>query len=34
MITKQENGKWLVDIRSDGRGSKRVRKTFNTKRES
>lgn len=34
MITKQENGKWLVDIRSEGRGSTRVRKTFSTKRES
>jgi len=34
MISKQENGKWLVDIRSEGRGSKRVRKTFETKREA
>ena len=34
MITKQENGKWLVDIRNEGRGSKRVRKSFDIKREA
>lgn len=34
MISRQENGKWLVDIRNNGRGSKRVRKNFETKREA
>ncbi len=34
MISKQENGKWLVDIRNDGRGSKRARKIFETKRQA
>jgi integrase len=34
MITKQEDGKWLVDIRLEGRGSKRARKKFTTQREA
>lgn len=34
MITKTDIGKWLVDIRADGRGSNRVRKTFDTQREA
>jgi len=34
MITKQADGKWLVDIRSDGRGSTRTRKKFDSQREA
>lgn len=34
MIKKLPSGKWQVDIRQDGRGSKRVRKSFDSKAEA
>lgn len=34
MIRKLPSGRWQVDIRRDGRGSKRIRKSFDTKAEA
>lgn len=34
MIKKQTNGRWLVDLWVNGRGSRRVRKLFDTKLEA
>lgn len=34
MIRKLPSGKWQVDLRTDGRGSKRIRKSFNSKAEA
>lgn len=34
MIKKLPSGRWQVDIRQDGRGSKRLRKSFDTKAEA
>lgn len=34
MIRKLPSGRWQVDLRQDGRGSKRVRRTFDTKAEA
>lgn len=33
-VRKAENGKWVCDFYSDGRGSKRIRKTFVTRGEA
>lgn len=34
MIKKLPSGRWQVDLRTDGRGSKRIRKTFDSKAEA
>jgi integrase len=34
MISKLANGRWRVDVRTGGRGSKRVRKTFDSKTDA
>ncbi|PHQ27409.1 integrase [Marinobacter guineae] len=34
MIRKLPSGRWQVDIRQDGRGSKRIRKSFDSKAEA
>lgn len=34
MIRKLPSGRWQVDLRTDGRGSKRIRKSFNSKAEA
>lgn len=34
MIRKLPSGRWQVDLRTDGRGSKRVRKSFDSKAEA
>lgn len=34
MIKKIPSGKWQVDLRTDGRGSKRIRKSFDSKAEA
>lgn len=34
MIRKLSSGKWQVDLRLDGRGSKRIRKSFDSKAEA
>ncbi len=34
MIKKLPSGKWQVDLRTDGRGSKRIRKSFDSKAEA
>lgn len=33
-ITKTESGRWLADLQPGGRGGKRIRRTFDTKREA